>query len=1284
MVHQAHWHAKLSSARHYQRWLEMLDGIGRTFLGLSVMVLVCYHLDLHCVFSSSLRLAWLVAFGVAALVCAVAFVLRPLVRRIADEDVALQVEKRFPQLQERLLSTVEFAHASAAYGMSQQIIAALMRQTDDETRPLKFTQAITHPPLRRVTALSCVMLVILTAHVAFAREPMMRWLLRMLNPYGDIPVFAFTQLDVQPRHVVLPRGADLTITVVTRGSDAQSCDLYVQREGSRWERMSQRVNQSMSQLTNAPIDPLTQHFRFRLPNLTSSVQYYARANDGQSNTYTATVVDRPAIVGVRVRYHYPAYTRKGSEIAQEGAGNISALRGTRVGVEMTANKPIREATLELDGKEFRALRVEGEKVIGSLTVRKDGTYTVRLRDEHGFTNLDPPQYTIQAIADRAPEVALTKPKTDLELVPDATLPLSVVARDDYGIAALRLQHQKEHADKPHTPTPQRPNAQTLLLPAPSPPRRVVTSAARWNLAGLDLQAGDVLTFFVEAQDNDNVTGPHTAKSDVRRVRILSHEEMEMRLNALRSDIRQMLDRLIQRQRATKAQTQRAQANPKQPTMSEARRAQNDIARETAEAAQQLNALTEQAENNAMSPPEELQRQRETQQGLQSLAQRDMPQAAQSIERAESSRNRQAQQQSLSQATQQQQQILHQLQQMRESLENRSDLERLAAQARELAQRQQALAQQSEMLAPNMLQRPPDELPTGQRNLLDQMTQEQRNVREGTQQLGQQLQEAMQRQQNSAQSDRMNQAAQQMQQQRLTERQQSVERQMQQNQLRSAAPEAHRLAQDLQNLAQMLQPPHPQQPNAAEMAQQFREMAERLGKLAKQQQEVVRQTEQRPNAQQSQQLAERERNLQREAERMAKLAKQMSKQSPSAGNLNENLREASRQLQRAQSPLSRNQPQQALPSERAAQRALEQAQQEAEDAAAQMEQQRQADELRQKLRDLAARQRGIHQATQRLNRTQEERGQLPPDDQREAQQAARQQGDLAEATRQLQQKIPSQVFRHATGEAARRMERAQQNMERQQLGPPTQREQERAARLLDEMANALENQSGQQGQQQNGQPQRGQSQAARELQGALGDIRMLREMERNLNEQTREFEQSRPHPLTPEQQRELEQLERQQGNNANLTQRTARRLRAFPQFSRPVDQAGNDMRQAQQQLQEQETGEPAQQPQREAIRRLEETSGRMEQMLQQQQAQQMAQRAQQQRQRANQPALDSHFVQGSDEGGERNEVLQRLRGFGRLSPRAQRALREGAKEKVPAEYENLVNQYYKALAKEKRK
>jgi hypothetical protein len=39
---------------------------------------------------------------------------------------------------------------------------------------------------------------------------------------------------------------------------------------------------------------------------------------------------------------------------------------------------------------------------------------------------------------------------------------------------------------------------------------------------------------------------------------------------------------------------------------------------------------------------------------------------------------------------------------------------------------------------------------------------------------------------------------------------------------------------------------------------------------------------------------------------------------------------------------------------------------------------------------------------------------------------------------------------------------------------------------------------------------------------------------------------------------------------------------------------------------------------------------------------------------------------------------RGRGFGGLDPRAQRALREGQGERVPAEYRDLVNQYYKAL------
>ena len=50
-----------------------------------------------------------------------------------------------------------------------------------------------------------------------------------------------------------------------------------------------------------------------------------------------------------------------------------------------------------------------------------------------------------------------------------------------------------------------------------------------------------------------------------------------------------------------------------------------------------------------------------------------------------------------------------------------------------------------------------------------------------------------------------------------------------------------------------------------------------------------------------------------------------------------------------------------------------------------------------------------------------------------------------------------------------------------------------------------------------------------------------------------------------------------------------------------------------------------------------------------------------------------------ENGPLNKANQRGRGFGTLDPRGQQALKQGRQEKVPAEYRDIVNQYFKALS-----
>jgi hypothetical protein len=92
----------------------------------------------------------------------------------------------------------------------------------------------------------------------------------------------------------------------------------------------------------------------------------------------------------------------------------------------------------------------------------------------------------------------------------------------------------------------------------------------------------------------------------------------------------------------------------------------------------------------------------------------------------------------------------------------------------------------------------------------------------------------------------------------------------------------------------------------------------------------------------------------------------------------------------------------------------------------------------------------------------------------------------------------------------------------------------------------------------------------------------------------------------------------------------------------------------------------------------------QQMAQQQQGQKPGQKpgqqmAQNQQPGGSNPAQKTYAPLSDIRPGAFHDVNRTGRGFQGLSPRAQQALREGRQEKVPAEYRDLVNQYYKALS-----
>src|SRR5438105_3858544 len=95
---------QLALTRRRWRATRVLGGLAWAFVIVVGLVLVCFHLDRRLALSSIGRLFWLLGIGGAALIALAIGTLRPMLRRVTDKDLALDVERRYPVLMERLLT----------------------------------------------------------------------------------------------------------------------------------------------------------------------------------------------------------------------------------------------------------------------------------------------------------------------------------------------------------------------------------------------------------------------------------------------------------------------------------------------------------------------------------------------------------------------------------------------------------------------------------------------------------------------------------------------------------------------------------------------------------------------------------------------------------------------------------------------------------------------------------------------------------------------------------------------------------------------------------------------------------------------------------------------------------------------------------------------------------------------------------------------------------------------------------------------------------------------------
>ncbi|MCH2202317.1 MAG: hypothetical protein MK102_10125, partial [Fuerstiella sp.] len=290
-----------------------------------------------------------------------------------------------------------------------------------------------------------------------------------------------------------------------------------------------------------------------------STSYVIQAGDARSNAFTISV-DMPPTATVReLRYQFPKYTQLPDTASINP--NIDVWEGTTVTVFADATVPVVESWVELcPSRSFQAdvtrhpMIVTDRELTAEFELKEANAdnpirfYRITVQGSRGTRDPSPTVYTVNIQPDALPVVELKDPAGDLHVAANATVPLLIYASDpDFLLRSVTLNYSIQSAVGEH-------GDERIFDGDDVGFQKTWSGTYDFELASLNLQAGDVVSYVVRALDNRHPRGP-AAHTQVQNLHILgpaspeqlkddlktAQERQERMLNHLREDHQQTDD-----------------------------------------------------------------------------------------------------------------------------------------------------------------------------------------------------------------------------------------------------------------------------------------------------------------------------------------------------------------------------------------------------------------------------------------------------------------------------------------------------------------------------------------------------------------------------------------------------------------------------------------------------------------------------------------------------------------------------------------------------------------------
>ena len=505
-----------------RRWrikLALRGAVGFLIAGIVAILAIAYTLE-ALKFTPSAIFWFRIVTGLVLVAAGAWFFARPLSRKVTDEQVVLYLEEHEPSLDSTILSAMEASERPGDW--SPVLINRLVENAIERAHEIHEGQRIERDSMMRYAWISGGVALAAVALFTLGPAYLRHTLSAIFVISADAEAAAPYRIEVKPGSIKVPKGADQMINATISGFDSADATILIRKASqSAFERVPMVKGENGA-------------YEGMLFDLAEPLEYVVEAAGVRSAVFNLNVVELPYVKKLDLEFTYPAYTGLEPRKIEDG-GDVAVLKGTDVRVTITptmASKggrvvlgPPSLATAsaassgEISPKRPSAAKADDSESV-PLTVNADGTLTAQFKAQHdGFYHVEldsaggdrlpaSPQYTVDLLADLAPTVKLSKPGRDTDATPVQEFFVEAQADDDYAVKNLQLVYSVNGGPE-----------KTIPLFNGTKPVAEVTAGHTFYMEELGVKAGDSLSYFARATDNDAVAGAKQATSDIFFLRI---------------------------------------------------------------------------------------------------------------------------------------------------------------------------------------------------------------------------------------------------------------------------------------------------------------------------------------------------------------------------------------------------------------------------------------------------------------------------------------------------------------------------------------------------------------------------------------------------------------------------------------------------------------------------------------------------------------------------------------------------------------------------------------------